>query len=540
MKKKLISMMALLVLLIGLIPTRAEAASASGSSSLRSGNSVTVSFSVSGSNIKGVDATISYDSDHLTLQSIDNLAGGNWAFKQNGTTIVMFDTTGSGISGGNVFSASFTVNSGVAVGTNVWAKAVGETDENGGTSFSASWSATILPPLSGNCALRSLSCSNGTLSPAFSSGVYEYSMTVPFDVTSLKLSYSNDHSGASSSVSGNSLSVGANTVSITVKAENGSTRTYYIYVTREQDPNYVPSTDATLSELVPSAGSLSPAFDPATRKYVVYLPYETESIEINGTAADEKASGVAQAKSETLRVGANFLQVVCTAEDGTTTAAYQVQVVRMPVYAGKLPKITAPSNEPPKPVKPKEPTTMEIPLEIKLPYIGKVPTWALATAALVLLLVILFVPIWFWGRHSGKARILRKLDLPPDSAEKDSDDLIPDSEAGDVPADDGEQAPPEEEDTLPTDENPDGDAVLSEEEPSSEETPSDEDTSPEGETAAEEETPEEKTASEEESVEGEALSSENGSAAPETSDGKEGSSEKKISLTELLDDIHNM
>ena len=545
MKKKVISLMMLLVLLIGVLPIRAEAASASGSSSsLRAGNSFLVSFSVSGSCIKGVSATISYDSDHLTLQSIDNLAGGDWAFRQNGTNIVMYDSTGSGMSGGSVFSASFTVDPGVETGTRVWVNADGETDEDGGTSFSASWAAEILPPLSGNNVLSYLSCSNGTLSPSFSSDVLEYSMTVPYEVSSLNLDWSRAHSGSSVSVSGDSdLSVGANTVSVVVTAENGSTRTYYIYVTREQDPNYVPSKDATLSELVPSVGTLSPSFDPANKKYVVYLPYETETIEINGVAADSKAKSVSQAKSESLKVGENLLQVICTAEDGTTTAAYQVQVIRMPLYAGILPQIIAPDSEALKPEKPKEPTTMEIPLEVKIPYVGKVPTWALAVTALVLLLVIIFVPIWFWGRHNGKARVLKQLNIPPEELE----DALSDPEGDETPADEDSELPAEGSDTPP--EGPDDSAVSAEDEGS----PADEVPADDTNTASDEESLSEEEASGEEPSSDEAetppqdepaaddeASPDEAPSVPETPEEKEDSAEEKINLTQLLDDIHNM
>ena len=550
MKKRLAPILVLFVLLIGLMPIRAEAASAYGDvSSLRAGDSVTVTFSVDGNVIKGISGSIAYDSDHLTLQSIRSSLGGNWVFNQKDASFVMYDSTGGGFSGGNAFYATFTVDSGVAAGTGVWVSADGETDEDGGTSFSASWSAEILPPLSGNNALSSLNCSNGTLSPSFSSGVYEYSMIVPYEVSSLNLDWSRDHSGSYVSVSGSdSLSVGANTVSITVTAENGSTRTYYIYVTREQDPNYVPGKDATLSKLVCSAGTLSPAFNPATRKYVVYLPYETEAIEINGTAADEKAKSVSQAKSESLKVGENLLQVICTAEDGTTTAAYQVQVVRMPAYTGILPKITAPGSQakPKVPEKPKEPTAMEIPLEVKLPYVGKVPTWALAAAALVLLLVIIFIPIWFWGRHSGRARILKQLNMPPAGQGEDEENMLPDPEGKEPPAsedsepaNEGSGLPPEdgeesadaaEKEDFPAEEAHADEANASPEVPLSEEEASDEETSPEeaetppcGELNAEQESPHDETLS-----------------MPETPVKKEDSAEEKISLTELLDDIHNM
>ena len=88
-----------------------------------------------------------------------------------------------------------------------------------------------------------------------------YSCTVPFAVTKLDLNYKKSDSGASVSVSGNDeLAVGANTVTIKVTAANGETRTYTIEVTREQDPNYKPSTNGKLSALTIEGASLSPVF----------------------------------------------------------------------------------------------------------------------------------------------------------------------------------------------------------------------------------------------------------------------------------------
>ncbi len=422
MKKRISSIVSLalvLLMLTALMPQRAEAAgiSFSGAGSLREGERVTVTFSLSGSSVYAVEAYLDYDSSHLTLEDISQEIGGGWVMDRNGSKIVLRDTTLNDPinSGRSLFSATFRVDSGTSAGTSVWASVSGVTVSDGESDISlgsTSWSADILAPLSGNNYLSYLTCSNGTLEPAFSPDVREYSMTVPYEVDALALDWGRDSGSSWASLSGNSLSVGSNTVSITVTAENGNTRTYYIYVTRQEDPNYVPKTDATLSALTASVGTLSPAFDPATLDYVIYVPYEVESISLTGTAADAKAKGVAQGSSDQLQPGDNLLQVVCTAEDGTTTMTYQVHVVRMPAYAGAVPTITgiepkavsAPTKE-----EPKAPDTLQIPRTMTLPLIGTVPTWAVGAAVLALVLVVLFLLAWFWGRHSGKKKMLRQL-----------------------------------------------------------------------------------------------------------------------------------
>ena len=239
-----------------------------------------------------------------------------------------------------MFAATFKVKSDLSPGSTIGVSASATSTDGDKTSptFSASWSATVAAPLSSNARLSSLSCGNSSLSPAFSADTTSYSVTVPYDVTSLSLSYKTQDGGAKVSVSGNSLSVGSNTVTLTVTAANGNTKKYVIYATRQQDPNYVPSTNALLSSLSLSSGTLSPAFDPEVMDYVVYLPYEAESFELGGVAQDGKARSVTGSSAD-LEPGDNPMTVVCVAEDGTTRAEYTVHVYRMPAYEGTLPKI---------------------------------------------------------------------------------------------------------------------------------------------------------------------------------------------------------
>ena len=345
MKQKLSRFLTLCLLLtLLLLPDRAYAAGASfsGTSSLRAGDKVTVTFSVSGSNIVAIQGTLSYDSN-LELTGTSQLIGSPWAMDMNGSTVVLYDNSagGSPVSSASVFSATFRVKSGVASGTTVSASVNNITVSDGSSDTSlgsASWSATIAAPLSSNARLSSLSCSSGTLSPAFSADTTSYSVTVPYSVTSLSLSYTTENSGAKVSVSGNSLGVGSNTVTLTVTAENGNTKTYTIRATREQDPNYVPSSNARLSSLSVSSGKLSPVFDPEVAEYVLYVPYETEHIDLSGVAADGKARSVAGSSAD-LEPGDNALTVICTAEDGSTTETYTVHVYRMPAFTGVLPEI---------------------------------------------------------------------------------------------------------------------------------------------------------------------------------------------------------
>ena len=419
MRKRISSVLAGLLaalLLWGLAPVTAEAAGASfsGSGSVRAGDSVTVTFTVSGSNIQGITAVLHYDSSALTLTGTRQLVGSSWSVDMSGGNLLAYDQSLSNPITGSaaVLAVTFQVKSGVAAGTRVSATItdIVATDGNSDQSLNdASWAASVAAPPSGNANLAGLSCGDYALSPAFSAGTTEYSVTVPYDVSRLPLDYRAADGGANVSVSGNQLSVGVNTVVLTVTAANGASRRYTISVTRQPDPNVTLSSDASLSELTPSTGQLSPAFSPEITEYAVYVPYETSKISLSATAKDSKALGVTQPDAS-LKEGDNLLTVTCTAEDGTTRD-YTVHVVRMPAFAGTLPQIGQPEPEDPSP---EEPQTQPGPFRalwtalcapVDLPLNRWLPMYAILAAGLVVLLVLLF----FMGRAVGIAHRRRRL-----------------------------------------------------------------------------------------------------------------------------------
>lgn len=407
------------LLLWCLLPVTAEAAGASfsGSGSVRAGDSVTVTFSVSGSNIQGITAVLHYDSSTLTLTGTRQLIGDSWSVDMSGGNLLAYDQSlNNPISGSSaVLAVTFRVKSGVAAGTKVSATITDIVTSDGNSDQSlndASWSASVASPPSGNANLSGLSCGSYALSPSFSAGTTEYSVTVPYDVSRLPLDYSAADGGANVSVSGNQLSVGVNTVVLTVTAANGATRRYTISVTRQPDPTATLSSDADLADLTPSEGKLTPAFAPNITEYAVYVPYETTKLSLSATAKDSKALGVTQPDAA-LKQGDNVLTVTCTAEDGTTRD-YTVHVVRMPGFAGTLPQIGEPEPEAPVP----EPddqqpgpfqslwTALCAPVDLPL-LTGR---WVPLYAILALQLVVLLVALFFIGRSVGISRSRRILD----------------------------------------------------------------------------------------------------------------------------------
>ena len=397
---KLLLTLALIV--AALLPQRAEAASSSlsGDSTVQAGSTVTLTLSISGSNVMGIEATLEYDSNTLEFTNYDQKISG-WTMDYNSNHFLLYGVSNPINSSTGVLTVTFRVKSGLASGTTLTAGfknivvSDGTKDE---TVSGASWTGSVATPPSSNCDLSSLTCSNATLSPAFNKSTTNYTATVPYAVESLNLSYKAADGSSRVSVSGNTLVVGSNTVTVTCTAATGAKKNYTITVTREQDPNYKPSTDALLKELTLDVGTLSPAFSGAVTEYVAYVPYETRSATLSGVAKDEKALKVTEATMQLSQEGDNVMTVTCTAEDGTTSKTYTVHVYRMPKYEGIIPtmEIVDPNTPP-------EPPTYSIPMTVTLPLVGEMATSTAAIIGAALLVVILLLVGFLLGRigHNG-------------------------------------------------------------------------------------------------------------------------------------------
>jgi len=92
------------------------------------------------------------------------------------------------------------------------------------------------------------------------------------------------------------------------------------------------SSDATLSDLTTTEGSLNPEFDAATTSYTITVPYETTSLTITGVTADSNASMEPESGEVTvsdLEVGEEQTETITvTAEDGTEKT-YTITVTKL-------------------------------------------------------------------------------------------------------------------------------------------------------------------------------------------------------------------
>lgn len=177
--------------------------------------------------------------------------------------------------------------------------------------------------------LKSLTVNGGSLSPGFSANTTNYNLDVPYEIAKLNINAVAQDSKAKVSIDNPDL-VAEKTTDVTIKvtAENGSSKTYTIHVSRGKDPNKVLNTDNNLTNLVPSIGILSPVFDSNKTNYFIYLPYEIEEIAFEYSVSDQTYGKAKLDGPEKLVANsANKYTITVTAED-ESTKVYTITVYR--------------------------------------------------------------------------------------------------------------------------------------------------------------------------------------------------------------------
>lgn len=363
--KRIISLVLIVVLCVSLFAVAAFAASASakltGPGTVRAGDTITLTFNLNGSGIYGASGTLSYDANQLELKKTEQKIGNGWAVEFNGNNFVAYDNNLAKPINSNtaLFAVTFKVKN-LAVGTRLTVSYTGVTSSDGSADTNigtVSYAATIAAPLSTDNALKSLTVSNATISPAFSAGTTSYTAEVPFEVSKLDIKAQANDGKAKVSIDNPELTPnGTTNVTITVTAENGSRKTYTIAVKRAQDPNYVPSSNNALSGITVDGFLLSPVFSPENTQYVIWLPYETERVTVSGTAADSKASVTVEGGDALIAGADNEIKVICTAEDGTQKV-YTIIAKRAAAHGSGTEPTDPPTEPTDPPTEPTEPAT---------------------------------------------------------------------------------------------------------------------------------------------------------------------------------------
>ena len=168
----------------------------------------------------------------------------------------------------------------------------------------------------------------------FKPGTTTYNATVPEDVESVEVYATAQDSGATISGTGTkTLQKGANALNVVVTAEDGTTKTYTINVTREGEEETEEEQPEESAEEVKNGLSnisianleLSPSFDTNVYEYTVKYVGEDTSLDIQAVATDPNYT-VEVLGNEELKEGENIITILVSDSEGNNVATYQVTV----------------------------------------------------------------------------------------------------------------------------------------------------------------------------------------------------------------------
>lgn len=251
----------------------------------KKGEAVTVTLKVtSGSNALGaVDLSIVYDDNALEF------TGGGSAVKGGSGSIRIADTASDAKTKTMSYELTFTAKKAGKSSITVSNYEVVAFDESV-MSVSHVGSATVevtdeSVSLSKDASLKDLKLSNGSLTPAFSPSIMNYTATVGADVASVVVSgTTTNEKAAITSISGaDNLKEGSNTIKVSVTAESGATAVYTITVTKEggavveATPTVAPTESITPTAAPTGEPSVTPEIteEPAALDFTVQVNDKT-------------------------------------------------------------------------------------------------------------------------------------------------------------------------------------------------------------------------------------------------------------------------
>ena len=179
----------------------------------------------------------------------------------------------------------------------------------------------IIRNISSNNDLASLNSNVGTFDREFDRDVTSYTVTVPYDAESVILSGSTFD--IYSTVSGlvlYELTSDETIATITVTAENGSTKVYTVRIVKEAKPvvtasniSYIYSSNNYLKALEIDGYDID--FDKLVTEYIIKVSSDVKSLDIKAIAEDSRAS-VEITGNENFKTGDNTVTITVTAENG--------------------------------------------------------------------------------------------------------------------------------------------------------------------------------------------------------------------------------
>lgn len=183
---------------------------------------------------------------------------------------------------------------------------------------------------SNDATLKTLVPNVGSLSPAFNSGTTNYTIgNIPANTGSITFNASvTDPKASVTSGRTCNLSSKVTTCNIVVKAEDGTTKTYSVVVTKNDPDPVVPSksNDATLKSLTSSGNTIAPSFTPNNTNYTMEAASNATSVKFDAIPNHDKAT-VVSGETCNLTDKTTTCNIVVKAEDGTEKT-YAIEVTK--------------------------------------------------------------------------------------------------------------------------------------------------------------------------------------------------------------------
>lgn len=170
--------------------------------------------------------------------------------------------------------------------------------------------------------LKQLTINIEGMTPEFNKDITEYYVVTDLKTEQINVTAIPVDEKATVTISGNTaLKEGENTITIGVKAEDGTTKMYYIYVNKVDD---IVLANAQLEDLQITDYNIFPNFKPTIYNYNIDIKNNTQKLEITAKPERENATVTIEG-NENLKEGENIIKVIVTAEDGKTVRTYKIK-----------------------------------------------------------------------------------------------------------------------------------------------------------------------------------------------------------------------
>lgn len=205
----------------------------------------------------------------------------------------------------------------IGKGSNGWSKVT----YKGTTAYiSTSLLTTIKPEeekKSDNAYLKSLTIEGQELTPTFNKETTSYTMQVTSNIVELNIKAEAEDEKATTSIQGNKdLKDGENIVTISVNAEDGTTKIYEIKVTKSG------KIALGLKSLIIEGTDIESDFRPELYEYEIDIE-DVTNLQIEAIANDETAT-VEILGNEDLQDGENIITIIVSSQDGKEKVTYQI------------------------------------------------------------------------------------------------------------------------------------------------------------------------------------------------------------------------